>query len=218
MSELRTEEEQLDAIKSWWKENGKSLVITIVVVVTAVYGYRAWQQQQVDSSETASAMYQQLISVVESAPNADAEKNLATSKHLTSTIKAEFSDSQYAKYAALLMAKSAVNAGDFPAALEELDWLLAASPKALLKSLATIRKAQILAEQKKLEAALDLLKEVSDSSLQIQVDELKGDIYLAQGDEKKARAAYQKALGNQSTAQVKSIISLKLNDLTKEES
>ncbi len=218
MSELRTEEEQLDAIKSWWKENGKSLVITIVVVVTAVYGYRAWQQQQVDSSETASAMYQQLISVVESAPNADAEKNLATSKHLTNTIKAEFSDSQYAKYAALLMAKSAVNAGDLPAALEELDWLLAASPEALLKSLATIRKAQILTEQKKLEAALDLLKEVSDSSLQIQVDELKGDIYLAQGDEKKARAAYQKALGNQSTAQVKSIISLKLNDLTKEES
>jgi len=218
VSELRTEEEQLDAIKSWWKENGKSLVITIVVVVTAVYGYRAWQQQQVDSSETASAMYQQLITVVESAPNADAEKNLATSKHLTSTIKAEFSDSQYAKYAALLMAKSAVDAGDLPAALAELDWVLAASPKALLKSLATIRKAQILTEQKQLDAALELLKDVSDSSLQIQANELKGDIYLAQGDQDKARAAYKKALENQTIGATKSILSLKLNDLTKEES
>ena len=44
MAELRTEEEQVEALKSWWKENGKSLIMGVVIAVAAVFGWRGWNQ------------------------------------------------------------------------------------------------------------------------------------------------------------------------------
>lgn len=218
MTELRTEEEQIEAIKSWWKENGKSLVIMIAVAVSAVYGYKAWQNNQLTSSENASFMYQQLVDTVLENPQASPsakKENLATSKHLAKSLKAEHGKTQYARYGSLLMAKVAVNSGDLDIGLQELDWLLEQEPQPLLKSIALIRKAQILAEQTDYSQALSLLKGVSDQSIQVQAIELEGDIYLAQGNPEKARLAYQKAMDNKPLGNAKDVLSLKLNDLTR---
>ncbi len=218
MAELRTEEEQIEAIKSWWKENGKSLVIMIAIAVAAVYGFKAWQKQQLEASENASAMYQQLIAVVEPIENADKAENLATAKHLSANLKNDFSDTQYAKFAALLMAKVAVNAEDLTTAEQELNWLLAAEPSPLVKSIAMIRKAQILAELQKYQEALVLVKSVDLAALIVQAAELEGDIHLAMGNKDEARNAYKKALTAMPANASEDLISLKLNDLTEEES
>jgi predicted negative regulator of RcsB-dependent stress response len=218
VAELRTEEEQIEAIKSWWKENGKSLVIMIAIAVAAVYGFKAWQKQQLEASENASAMYQQLIAVVEPIENADKAENLATAKHLSANLKNDFSDTQYAKFAALLMAKVAVNAEDLTTAEQELNWLLAAEPSPLVKSIAMIRKAQILAELQKYQEALVLVKSVDLAALIVQAAELEGDIHLAMGNKDEARNAYKKALTAMPANASEDLISLKLNDLTEEES
>lgn len=218
MTELRTEEEQLEAIKSWWKSNGTSLVVMIAIAVSAVYGYRAWQNHQIETSEKASALYQQLVEKAAPQANSDKEKDAATSKYITKTLKAEFSDSQYAKYAALLMAKIDVEAGNLDAAISELDWLLENEKHPMLISLASIRKAQILTSQQKHDAALSLLNNVKVAGLQVQASELEGDIYLALEDKDKAREAYKKALANDSSGTAQAVITLKLNDLTEEES
>ncbi|OUS39842.1 hypothetical protein A9R01_00035 ['Osedax' symbiont bacterium Rs2_46_30_T18] len=217
MTELRTEEEQLAAIKSWWKDNGKSLVIMIAVAVAAVYGYKAWQQQQITASGNASAMYQRMIALAVPAANADVEENLATSKHLAKSLKEEYTSSQYTKFASLLMAKIAVNSGDLTTAEQELDWVLSAEPKPLVKSIALIRKAQIDAEQGEFDSALELLNGVTVASLTVQAAELEGDIYVAKGDIVKARGAYQKALDNEAVGSAQQILTMKLNDLTAEE-
>jgi predicted negative regulator of RcsB-dependent stress response len=218
VTELRTEEEQLEAIKSWWKSNGTSLVVMIAIAVSAVYGYRAWQNHQIETSEQASALYQQLVEKATPVAGSDSEKDAATSKYITKTLKAEFSDSQYAKYAALLMAKMDVQAGNLDAAITELDWLLENEEHPMLISLANIRKAQILSAQEKNDAALALLKNVKVAGLQVQAAELEGDIYLALNDKTKAREAYNRALDNDSAGSAQAVIRLKLNDLTEEES
>jgi len=218
VTELRTEEEQLEAIKSWWKSNGTSLVVMIAIAVSAVYGYRAWQNHQIQTSEQASALYQQLVEKVTPQANADKEKDAATSKYITKTLKTDFSDSQYAKYATLLMAKIDVEAGNLDAAIAELDWLLENEAQPMLTSLASIRKAQILASQERSEEALALLKNVTVAGLQVQASELEGDIYLALEDKVKAREAYEEALANDSAGTAQAVITLKLNDLTEEES
>ena len=112
-------------------------------------------------------------------------------------------------------AKVAVNSGDLDIGLQELDWLLEQEPQPLLKSIALIRKAQILAEQSDYTQALALLKGVTDQSIQVQAIELEGDIYLAQGEPEKARLAYQKAMDNKALGNAKDVLTLKLNDLTK---
>ncbi|EPJ49614.1 MAG: hypothetical protein OFPI_24030 [Osedax symbiont Rs2] len=217
MTELRTEEEQLAAIKSWWKDNGKSLVIMIAVAVAAVYGYKAWQQQQITASGNASAMYQRMVALALPAENADVEENLATSKHLVKSLKEEYQSSEYTKFASLLMAKIAVNSGDLSTAEQELDWLLNTEPKPLVKSIALIRKAQIDSEQGEYDSALELLGGVTIASLMVQAAELEGDIYVAKGDSAKARSAYQKALDNKAVGNAQQILTMKLNDLTAEE-
>ena len=55
------EDEQVEALKTWWRENGKSTVITIVVVLAAIFGWRGWQQQQSAEVEAGSLMYQSLL-------------------------------------------------------------------------------------------------------------------------------------------------------------
>ncbi|MEX2327847.1 MAG: tetratricopeptide repeat protein, partial [Pseudomonadales bacterium] len=37
-----TDEEQIEAIKKWWDENGKSILIGIVLALGGVFGYQAW--------------------------------------------------------------------------------------------------------------------------------------------------------------------------------
>jgi len=217
VNEVRTDEEQVEALKNWWKENGKSLVIMIVVALAAVYGFKAWQQQGIESSENASALYQQLVDVVVPSADADKKENYATSKHLAKTLRDDFSDSQYAKLGALLMAKVAVNEGDLTRAEQELDWLLSVAKKPLLVSIASIRKSQILAQQEKYQMALDILSKVSLVSLKGQSSELQGDIYLSQGEKDKARTAYEKAVSLQSAGTSNPVLTMKLNDLTAEE-
>ncbi|MCJ8339224.1 MAG: tetratricopeptide repeat protein [Pseudomonadales bacterium] len=217
MTELRTEEEQLAAIKSWWKDNGKSLVIMIAVAVAAVYGFKAWQKQQITANQNASAMYQRMITLAVPAADADAEENLATSKHIAKSLKEEYQNSEYAKFASLLMAKIAVNSGDLNAAEQELDWVLNSEPKPLVKAITLIRKAQIDAEQGEYDSALKLLSGVTLEALNVQAGELEGDIYVAKGDTVKARAAYQKALDSKEVGSAQQILSMKINDLTAEE-
>ncbi|MCJ8300269.1 MAG: tetratricopeptide repeat protein [Pseudomonadales bacterium] len=217
MTELRTEEEQLAAIKSWWKDNGKSLVIMIAVAVAAVYGFKAWQKQQITANQNASAMYQRMITLAVPAADADAEENLATSKHIAKSLKEEYQNSEYAKFASLLMAKIAVNSGDLIAAEQELDWVLNSEPQPLVKAITLIRKAQIDAEQGEYDSALKLLSGVTLEALNVQAGELEGDIYVAKGDTVKARAAYQKALDNKAVGSAQQILSMKINDLTAEE-
>ena len=217
MNEVRTDEEQVEALKAWWKDNGKSLVIMIVVALVAVYGFKAWQQQTLEKSENASALYQQLVDVVVPTPGANIDENLATAKHLVKTLKADYADSEYSKLAALLMAKMAVNAKDLAKAEQELDWLLSVAKKPLLVSVANIRKAQILAEQKKYPQALAALENVQLASLKMQAIELEGDIYLAQGEKLKARTAYEQAMALNTENTAPAIHSMKLNDLTTEE-
>ena len=63
MAELRSEEEQLDAIKRWWKSNGTSLIIGVVVAAAGVFAWKAWQNYQDSQAEAASAQYQQLLAL-----------------------------------------------------------------------------------------------------------------------------------------------------------
>ena len=57
MSVLANEQEQLEAIKSWWKNYGKTTVLFFVIGLCASYGWRVWQQSQATYKEQASLIY-----------------------------------------------------------------------------------------------------------------------------------------------------------------
>jgi predicted negative regulator of RcsB-dependent stress response len=61
VEQYRTEEEQVEALRRWWNENGKSTVAVIVIALAAGLGWQAWQRESGNQREQASDLYQALL-------------------------------------------------------------------------------------------------------------------------------------------------------------
>jgi predicted negative regulator of RcsB-dependent stress response len=190
VAEMRTEEEQVEALKRWWNENGKSLLAGIAIAILGVVGWNYYQDQQRQTAETASAYFQRLLGNASASPLGDAERAAITQD--ANMLKDQFSGGAYADYAALMLAKLAVEKNDLEQAESELRWLLSNSPDSPLVALTNIRLAQVLQGQGKLSEALALVQD-SEDEWQSRRLEVKGDILLAQGDNSAAREAYASA-------------------------
>ena len=61
MDIYQTEEEQVEALKKWWAENGKSAVFGVVLGLGAIFGWREWQDYETARAMAASELYQELV-------------------------------------------------------------------------------------------------------------------------------------------------------------
>ncbi|MDF2181933.1 tetratricopeptide repeat protein [Neptuniibacter sp. CAU 1671] len=214
MAELRTEEEQVQALKQWWKENGKSLLLTIAVALAIVAGWQGWQKQRAATAEAASITYQNMMDAVAGAlgPQQDQAK-LATARHLAGELVAEFDGTVYSHYAGLVLARLAVEQNDLEQAVTQLNWVLDQNPAAPVRTQAVIGKARILAGQNESQAALDLLGSVENAELfAAERYELQGDIHLKMGDKAAAKADYEAAYALAPDG----LLEVKINDLASE--
>ncbi|WP_350668795.1 tetratricopeptide repeat protein, partial [Pseudoalteromonas sp. 69-MNA-CIBAN-0232] len=58
MAELKTEEEQIEAFKAWWKKNGVMLIVAVAIAAGGYFGWQAWKNGQANYTSEASALYQ----------------------------------------------------------------------------------------------------------------------------------------------------------------
>ncbi|MDE2600607.1 MAG: tetratricopeptide repeat protein [Rhodocyclaceae bacterium] len=181
------EQEQLDALKAWWRDHGNKVVnvaLAVAVAAAAASGWKWWQGRQAGE---AGALYSQL--------QAAAEKNDAKAVRDASVALAEnYSGTVYAGMGALLTAKIQVDAGDLKNAKAQLSWAADKAGDASLRDLARLRLAGLLLDEKAYDEALQQLGKEPDAAFAVRYAELKGDIYAAQGKVDDARTAYQAAL------------------------
>jgi len=217
---FRTEEEQVEAIKSWWKNNGVSTVTTIAIAIALVVGWRGWQDRQVENAAAASSLYQNVFEVDQKIEQQGSEEDYATANHLTEQLKENHEDSAYARYAVLLKAKRDAEQGDLAAAEAELQWALAHSDGGLLteqdlplQDLLQLRLAKVLLAQDKFDEAKIALTVVEAKQFVALAQELEGDILFAQGDKQQAKQQYQKALDNQDRTASTEVLRIKMSNL-----
>lgn len=191
MDTYRTEEEQVEALKKWWEENGRSTILGVVLAIGLVGGWRFWQGWQEDQSSAASEVYQSLLEADALALENDAQHKTAT--FLATQLREEYSRSGYAELAALFLARYAAEAGNWDEAEAQLQWLIDRKPDAALLSQARLRLAQVYLGAEQYTAALAQLQGDWASGFQPLVDELRGDILLGQGDAAAALKAYELA-------------------------
>jgi predicted negative regulator of RcsB-dependent stress response len=191
--ELRTEEEQVEAIKNWWNENGKSLIVTIVVVLGGYFGWNGYQDHQRAQGEAAASIYQQLVNKATKPTSEQTEADKTELETIAAQLKAEYPGSLYAQFGGLYLAKFAIEANNFDAAEAELKALVDAGEKGPVTYLAQVRLARVLIQQEKLDAALALVETTPEASFTAQYEETKGDVLFAKGEHAKALAAYQAA-------------------------
>ncbi|WP_081195242.1 tetratricopeptide repeat protein [Halomonas sp. BC1] len=192
MADLRSEEEQLDVVKRWWKENGTSLIAGAVLAAAGVFGWNAWQNYQEGQSEAASARYQQLVTIT--AANSLEEEQRAAARELIGELTDQHGRTLYAELAQLLEARLAVQEGDLAAAKAALESVADGSSRRYVQSLAWLRLARIEIAEGNPEAALALLDQPITDTLAAQQANVRGDAHLALNQPEQAREAWQAAL------------------------
>nr|WP_289072907.1 tetratricopeptide repeat protein [uncultured Halomonas sp.] len=216
MAELRSEEEQLEVVKRWWKENGTSLIAGAVLAAAGVFGWNAWQNYQEGKAEAASARYQQLINMTAGTTLED--DRLSEAQTLIDELTDDYGNTLYAELAQLLEARLAVEQGDLSTAKQALQDVASHSSRRYVQSVAWLRLARIEVAQGNPEAALALLDQPISDALAAQQANVRGDAFFAQNQPEQAREAWQTA---QSIAQNQNQplygVQFKLDDLGAEE-
>lgn len=193
MQVYQSEDEQVEALKKWFRDYGKALVTGLVVAGLLVFGFYSWQQRQLRQQEVASIEYQSLVEAMRILESKSTPETLATAKHLADTLKKDFTATTYAQFAALFKAKLAVQNSDLGEAESELRWVLERKPAQEIKWLAQLRLARVLHAKGDNKGALALLDESKAGGYAAAVLQIKGDIANADGDFAAARSAYEKA-------------------------
>ncbi len=212
MAELRTEEEQIQAIKDWWKRNGSSLLIGIAAALAIVFGWQAWQNHQAQQRTEAANQFANLLNAFS---NQADETSGETVAFVAKTLREDYTDSAYAVYGNLILARQQLmDEADAEAAIESLNWALdkAGENKALALVVRNrLARAQFSAGQYD-EAISTIDAAGSADAFDAIYSELRGDILLAQGNREGAREAYLAA--REKSQQGRSgVLELKLADL-----
>lgn len=202
-----SEEQQVEAIKNFWKENGTNIIVGAVLGLAGFSGWNWYVDKQISEKEAASAQYETLVKVA----GVEGVKLEAVTSELDQFVAAH-GESGYTIFAQLIAAKQAVTEGQFEQAEKSLSAALAKTEDAGLKDLISVRLARVQVELKKYDAAISQLSMVQSAGYKNLVSELKGDVYLAQGELDKARMAYQAAADNDGL-EGNNLLKMKLNDL-----
>ncbi|HED34308.1 MAG TPA: tetratricopeptide repeat protein [Gammaproteobacteria bacterium] len=189
--DFETEEQQLEAIKNWWKENSTMIIGGIAVGVAAIFGVNYFQSQSAIRSENASILYEQVLIGAQN-PETTADL-ISTQLAKVNQLEAEFSDTPYATLSALIVARQHMNAGEVAKAEKQYQWVIDNTRQEEMKYLAKIRLARLLSGNKEADRALAILTEAYPESFSAMVLELKGDVLLSQGHRDRAKAAYTQA-------------------------
>nr|WP_273543168.1 tetratricopeptide repeat protein [Halomonas profundi] len=213
---MRSDEEQLDAFKRWWKENGISLVAGAVLAGAGVFGWHAWQNYQQGQSEAASMRYQQIVTMTTNSELDD--DDVASAREMVSELNDEHSNTLYAELALLLDARLAVQQGDFDAAKASLESVANDSSRRYVQSLAWLRLARVELADGNPDEALALLEKPISDALAAQLANVRGDAFVAKGDTDAARDAWETAMElAQTQDQPLYGVQFKLDDLGAEE-
>lgn len=195
MSVHLTEEEQLEVLKRWWKDYGKTVITAIAAAIAIYFAWTTWQEKQRGKAESASSHYEELIKILnveQGKTLSDADK--ANAEHIANELKEKNGKSLYAQGAAFYLAKAAVDAGNLDKAVTELQWILASKPDIATAQLAHARLARVYVAKGAYAEAQAQLAEEPSKAFASEYAEVRGDILKAQGNKEAAATAYKKAL------------------------
>lgn len=187
MDVYKVEDQRIEDIKSWWRENGLSIVISVALGVGAIFGWRAWQASTLEKAQAASQLHAKMVVALRDEDNAGA-------KDAADGIVEQYDNTAYAVFARLTLAKLAVADGELETAAAHLRQALEQDLDESFSHVARLRLIRVLLSQGELDAAERLADAPDQGEFAVNYDELRGDIKSAQGDLEAARSAYQQSL------------------------
>lgn len=205
MEVYTTENEQADAVRRFFAENGKALAIGVVLGIAALGGWRYWQSNQNSAMTEASASFQQ-------ANQAMTEKKAQGAAELEKF--AQGNKNNYGVFAALQLADHFIEVNDVENAQKQLVQAQGYAKEENLSSLVNLRLARIQLQASKFDDALKTLDNVKGEGWTAMQQNVRGDILLHKGDAKGAGESYRKGLESNPSSTLQTMLRIKLNNLS----
>lgn len=199
------ETDQRDALRRFFSENGKALVVGVVLGIGALVGWRYWVNQQSKDASAASLAYQNVTDAV------------ATDKPETLTALQKFIDDNkntYGALASLELAQQFADKNQVDKAAVELQKGLSGTKDTNLQAIIDLRLARVQIQEKQPDAALATLANVQGESWAALVADLRGEALLSKGDTQGAREAWSKGLQANVSPALTEMIKMKINNLS----
>jgi predicted negative regulator of RcsB-dependent stress response len=180
------EQEQLDALKAFWKKQGNLVTWALIVVLGGFAAWNGWQYWQREQAQKAGALFEELD---RAALAGDAEKVT----RVFADLKTRNPGTAYAQQGGLLAAKVQVAKGQIDAAKASLSWVAENAIEDEARQLARLRLAGVQADAKQFPEALKTLDAVKGEGFDALAADRRGDVLMAQGKKAEALSAYQAA-------------------------
>ena len=201
------EQEQLDALKQWWKQHGKLVILFIVAFAVGLSAFHGWRYYRHSQATAAATLYAEL-------EQADREDDGKKVRAMAGRIVEQYASTAYSVLASLVAARYAFVAGDLADAKARLQWVVEHARDEEIRDVARLRLAGVLLDEKKFSEALSLVESKPVEGMASLYADMKGDILVAQGKVAEARSAYQLALDkSERNSSYRATVQLKLDAL-----
>jgi len=200
------EQEQLAALKAWWKEHGGGVALAAILVASAIAAWNGWTWYQRSQAAEAAALYDTL-------QKAARANDLKATRDTAGSILENYPRSTYAPLAALVSAKVVFQAGDLKTARAQLQWVVEHAKSEEMRSIAALRLSSVLLDDKDPDAALKALEAKPHTGFESLYAAQRGDILMVQGKRAEARKAYEAALEKAEAGPLREGLRLKLEAL-----
>lgn len=202
------EQEQLAALKAWWKQYSGLIAAIMIIVLLILTAWQGWSWYQRTQAAQAASIYEQLQKAVRAS-------DIKASRDAAGSVLEQYPRTIYAPLAAMLSAKIHYQSGDLKTARVQLQWAIDHAPSIQFKSIARLRLANVLVDDKAPDDAAKLLEEKSAEEYEALFSIARGDIFLVQKKLQEAKAAYKSALSDTGKleASMRELVQLKLDAL-----
>lgn len=199
------ENEQVDAVKRFFAENGKALAVGVILGIGALVGWRYWNSNQEGSAREASQSYENAVTAMKAGQpeTYGAAEKFAVSEKNT-----------YGAFAAMELAQQFVDANQLDKAEQQLQNALAAASETNLKSVISIRLARVQLQMNQPDAALKSLEGIKGEGWSAIVADLRGEILLSKGDKQGAKAAWEAGVKSEASSALSEMMRMKMNNLS----
>ncbi len=177
------DQEQLDQLKSFWKRYGNLLTWAVIAVLGAFAAWNGWNWYQRDQAIKAGAMYDELDKAAQAG---DADK----AGRVFADMKERFPRTAFTEQGALLAARTQFDKGQAENARATLTWVSENAKEDEYRTIARLRLAGVLLDEKKYDEALKQLDAATAKEFAALVADRRGDVLVAQGKRDEAKAAY----------------------------
>jgi len=203
--QYETEEQQVEAMKAWWNENGRAVILGIVIGALLVGAWMWWKRHQENVAVAASDNFSHTLEAVQKGEHDKVPD-------LVKAAKEDHAGTLYSAYTAMAAARSAIEQGDLETAATHLQWVADNSELDEVGIIARVRLARVKAAQDDAAGGLGVLPEKYADVFTHLVEEVRGDLHVAAGDADAAKTAYQAALDSGKAADNEAL-TMKINEL-----